>query len=313
MRIDSCMVKYRLKIKNFCSVFEDKIVAFTFSGHEKFACRQFWLKKGYDFIEQGGKFSASDTVVRLGVGKNMTTSIRYWLSAFGLTNKQDKLTDIAHNFFSDKNGYDPYLENIGSLWLMHYLLVITNRASIYSLVFNEFRRERIEFTKEHLLAFLERQCAVKNFSVSKNTLNNDIQTFTRNYLRPNKQRNTVEEDFMTLFIDLNLVQLVDRQQIKGSTLYKIESLARPELPTAIVLYSILDQQEGRSISFNRLLNDDNNVGVVYGLTSNGLMEKIDRICSDFPEATFTDDAGNRELQFTQRPDKFEVLNRYYGR
>lgn len=27
----------------------------TFSGHETFHCRQFWLKKGYDFKYEEGK------------------------------------------------------------------------------------------------------------------------------------------------------------------------------------------------------------------------------------------------------------------
>ncbi len=47
-----------------------------FSGHEKFHCRQFWLKKGYDFVQAGHKFSDKDAVVDLGVGKNMVGSIR---------------------------------------------------------------------------------------------------------------------------------------------------------------------------------------------------------------------------------------------
>ncbi len=43
----------------------------SFSGHESFHCRQFWLKKGYDFVQRRGKFSDKNAVVELGVGKNM--------------------------------------------------------------------------------------------------------------------------------------------------------------------------------------------------------------------------------------------------
>ena len=31
----------------------------------------------------GGNFNASDAVIALGVGKNMVSSIRYWLKVFG--------------------------------------------------------------------------------------------------------------------------------------------------------------------------------------------------------------------------------------
>lgn len=55
-----------------------------FQGHDTFLCRTSWLKKGYDFVQEAGGFNDADAVVRLGVGKNMVTSIRYWLRAFGL-------------------------------------------------------------------------------------------------------------------------------------------------------------------------------------------------------------------------------------
>jgi len=52
---------------------------FTFSGHDTFHCRHLWLKKGYDFIKTGNKFANEDAVVLLGVGKNMVTSIYFWM------------------------------------------------------------------------------------------------------------------------------------------------------------------------------------------------------------------------------------------
>ena len=122
---------------------------FSFSGHEKFHCRQFWLKKGYDFLQAGKKFSDDDAVVALGVGKNMVNSIRYWMKAFDLVDENEQPNPFAHDLFGE-NGKDPYLENEGTIWLLHYRLVTTGNATLYSLFFNEFRKERIEFTKEQL-------------------------------------------------------------------------------------------------------------------------------------------------------------------
>lgn len=55
------------------------MVKYSFSGHESFACKSLWLKKGYDFVVQNRDFNAPDAVIYLGVGKNMVSSIRYWL------------------------------------------------------------------------------------------------------------------------------------------------------------------------------------------------------------------------------------------
>jgi hypothetical protein len=54
-------------------------IKYSFSGHETLACRNLWLKKGYDFVTSGKKFKEEDAVVMLGVGKNMVGVIRFWM------------------------------------------------------------------------------------------------------------------------------------------------------------------------------------------------------------------------------------------
>lgn len=51
---------------------------FSFSGHETFYCRHYWLKKGIDFVENEGQFTKSQAIIDLGVGKNMVSAIRYF-------------------------------------------------------------------------------------------------------------------------------------------------------------------------------------------------------------------------------------------
>ena len=64
----------------------------------------------------------------------MVKSLRYWLQAVGLTfeptngKKEQKLTPIGE-IISDN---DPYIEEIGTLWILHYCLV-NNKESIYLL------------------------------------------------------------------------------------------------------------------------------------------------------------------------------------
>ena len=95
-----------------------------FSGHESFACKSHWLKRGYDFVIADRNFNDDDAVVHLGVGKNMVASIRFWLKAVGLL-QDNELNPIADYLFNDENGQDPYIEDIGTLWLLHFMLVNT--------------------------------------------------------------------------------------------------------------------------------------------------------------------------------------------
>jgi len=93
----------------------------TFSGHDSFPCRQYWLKKGFDFRKANKNFNSPDAVVDLGVGKNMVSSIRYWLRAFDMLDNKDEITPLGGNLLND-NGWDPFLEDEASLWILHYLL-----------------------------------------------------------------------------------------------------------------------------------------------------------------------------------------------
>lgn len=117
------------------------IQRYSFSGHETFQCKSLWLKKGYDFIKDGKKFTSDNAVVNLGVGKNMVSSIRYWMKVFGMT-KNDENTLLADYLFDTNNGKDPFVEDLGTLWLLHYMLISNLEASIYPLFFIEFQKEK---------------------------------------------------------------------------------------------------------------------------------------------------------------------------
>jgi len=76
-----------------------------FSGHDTFIVRSYWPKKGYDFIKKGCKFSSEDAVVELGVGKNMVTSIQFWMKALGLLKDDNTtLTNFAKFLFEEQGG-----------------------------------------------------------------------------------------------------------------------------------------------------------------------------------------------------------------
>ena len=159
----------------------------TFSGHDTFHCRHLWLKKGYDFIKSGHKFSNEDAVVLLGVGKNMVSSINFWMKAFGILDKAGKLTDFAV-YLLDDDGKDPYLEDEASLWLLHYQLVTQELASTYNLIFNDFRKEKIEFTKEQYISFVARKAEELGINaISRNTVAADFEVLAKIYLRTDVQ------------------------------------------------------------------------------------------------------------------------------
>lgn len=285
----------------------------SFSGHESFVCKHFWLKKGYDFVRDQKRFSDDTAVIDLGVGKNMVTSIRFWMKSFGLIDENENLTELAEFLFGE-NGKDVFLEDIGTIWLLHYNLVKTEKASIYSLVFNEFRRQRTEFTKEQLQSFLKRKCQENGFKYNPKTIGSDISVFVRNYTRPKEGKIDIEDDFSRLFIDLDLIKQRKSRNSEDKMVewFSIESEERKELPYQVVLYAILDNPKyGNSISFKDLKIEHNSPGLLFAINDEGLFSKIEEIVENYPQVTFTETAGIQVLQFRSKLNKMDVLNDYY--
>ena len=283
----------------------------NFSGHDSFHCRSLWLNKGLNFIEKEKSFPSSSAVVDLGVGKNMVTSINYWLNSFGLVDENNSLSEVA-DFLFGKSGVDPYLEDVASLWLLHYHLILENNASIYSLVFNEFRKLHIEFNKNQLFHFIQQKCEEANQNVSPNTLKRDIPVFIRTYVKPVRAIRNLEEMYSGLFIELDLVERLKKFDEEENEWFKIENKERDNLPIEVLLYVILNNYpKSSSISFEELLVGQNSPGNIFALNSKGLKDKIDELTRRYKYITFTDDAGIREVQLKKRPAIWKELEKYY--
>ncbi len=293
-------------------------IRYTFSGHDTFHCRLLWLKKGVDLLNKGKKFTDEDAVIELGVGKNMVSSIYFWMKAFGLIDKIGELTHFATYIFGP-DGKDPFLEDEATLWLLHFQLVTNNIATTYNLVFNEFRREKIEFTKDHFINFIIRKNNENNDTqLNKNTLSTDFEVFTKMYIRTDAQAKDKEDTFSGLLTELNLVQEEKRKvNDKSEVFYSIVTDEKVEIADEIILFGILESNPtGASVSFYTIEQDKNQVGSVFGIGKSGLINKIENITLN-PKykkygIVFNDHAGIKELQFKKKPNSFEVLNNYYG-
>jgi hypothetical protein len=288
----------------------------SFSGHESFICKQAWLKKVFEFASNHRSFGDDRAVVDLGVGKNMVNSLRFWGKAFDALDEDDKPTELANYLLNDE-GVDPYLEDYASLWLLHYHLVKKNRFSIANLVFNEFRKERVEFTKDALLKFLVRKTSeVDSNSSNSKTLEKDAGVFIRMYSKPDRsQKIDIEDDFNGVLIDLGLLDR-DKHRSQGGRMaewFRIESGQREDLPWQIVLYSILDRYpDQESITFQELHVGENSPGAIFALSGEGLFDKIEQMTQELDGIVFSETAGNQVLQFKSPYSRQHILNLYYG-
>lgn len=290
----------------------DRISRYSFSGHESFQCKSLWLKKGYDFMAENKDFNAPDAVVDLGVGKNMVSSIRYWMKAFGLRN-DNELTSIAKYIFDSETGKDPFVEDIATLWLLHYLLIRQNSSTLYRLFFVNFHSEKNEFSKDQILNYVKRKCAeTENSNVfNEITVKKDIDVLFKNYLAP--IANKPNEDLLSLLTGLNLIRQADRHENNLGhfiTYYDFNIIGKQRIVPEILLYAIIDNKSmEKAVSFDSL----HSLSLIFCLSFSELMDAITYLENKYSNALkFTDDGGIKQLLFIKDLDKLDVLNNCYN-
>lgn len=278
---------------------------YTLSGHESFPCKTLWLTKGYNFIIDGGNFNASDAVMALGVGKNMVSSIRYWLKVFGIS-YHDEPSRIADYLFNESEGVDKYIESLGTLWLLHYLLVSLKEATLYHITFVQFQKERKVFEREQLVNFVKRLMIEdgKDKIFNVNTTKKDVGVLLQNYAQPYKAKSF--EDYSSLLIDLDLIRTEDN----GKTFaFNIEG--KRKVPMEIFLYAILQEKcKDKSVSYDTLQE----IGLMFCMTDAEVIDMAQSIGEHYSEyVQYSDNAGIRQLLFKEGSSLkgIDVLDKYY--
>lgn len=280
---------------------------FVFSGHESFPCKALWLKKGYDFVVQDKSFNSPDAVIDLGVGKNMVASIRFWLRVFNILDGE-RNSWIGNYLFDDINGKDRYLEDIATLWLLHFNLVFSEEATLYKMFFCGVQRERSHFEREQVLNYVKLRMveAGKITLFNVNTVKKDIGVLIQNYTLPRKPQSN--EDFSSLLIDLDLI----RQSSEGKGYY-FNVDGKREVTKGIFLYGLLKlkEQEGdNTIPFDTI---QEKVGLVFCMQDYETVEMLKQLASDYSQYfAYSDVAGIKQVQFIKDLDVKQVLDDYYG-
>lgn len=293
----------------------------SFSGHETFPFRYAWLKKGVDAIAKDPIFfSLERAMIDLGVGKNMVSSIRHWCLAArlirqerGSTNRSQLIpTEVGKAVFFD-GGFDPYLEDPGTLWLIHWLIASNlEMATTWFWMFSNWNE--IEFTKERIgyeiQSWLEKQ-GYK--TISDNTLKRDIDCFARTYIHSRQTKSGIIEDTLDCpLVDLRLItELAD-----GKT-YQFQRGPQVSLPNEILAFALIEfwrasANHARSMAFEKIAYDPGSPGRIFKLDEDSLAGRLENI-GGVTDGGFTYDetAGLKQIYKLREIESMPLLESYY--
>ena len=290
----------------------------AFGRHESFPLRFGWITKGLSALAGDSKiFTREDATIELGVGKNMVNSIRYWLQAAQMAHRDPKTnilkpTPLAEIVFGDDG--DPYLEDEGTIWLLHWLLATNPReATAIYWFFNHFHKPA--FTTGEVVTgitdFAKRELSSRT---SVTTLKGDAQLLLRMYARTAANARIALEDALD-----SPLAMLDLQERLDTKTWRAVPMDRAELPSNVFAFAIaqlfelvnLDQFAITDLMYSGY--EHCAPGAVFRMTEDGLVSKLEALCEEYPNALRLDRTAGIFQLFKMAPlNSLEILKAHYA-
>ncbi len=296
----------------------------SFSGHETFPFRYSWLKKGLDAVTDNGTiFLHDDAMISLGVGKNMVRAIRHWCLGAGVIDVMEGANRRPSGCFKPtglgtallgENGWDPYLEDPATLWLLHWQIASNlRRCTTWFWAFSHFHEP--EFTRETLSAALlawTQSIGAKRIVVS--SLKRDLDCFLRTYVSSRQTKVALLEDSL----DCPLVELGLVRRVGEGHVFQFQRGAQPQLPNGVLFYAVLSFWENFApgtmvLALSDMVRRPGSPGQVFKLDESAFAER----CADMERWTegavsYDETAGLKQL-YRRRPIRpADAIERAYA-
>lgn len=292
----------------------------SFSGHETFVFRYAWLKKAVDAISgDPSVFNNDDAMVRLGVGKNMVRSIRHWglatriLQELPRTRAMKIEVSPLGNFLFGPTGADSYLEDLNTLWLLHWNLATNEeRSTSWAWLFSLFPGN--DFTRDALVAFLQLEAEKRQIKIaSESSLRRDVECFVRTYTPSKAGKGIVLEDSLDCpVVELGLIEPC------GGGVFQFKRGPKNTLSDEVFACCLAEFWErttlNETLGFANIAYGFGSPGMVFKLDENSLVDRLEHIETVTAGLiSYTETAGLKQAYRRDKADWRSLLHRHYER
>lgn len=280
-----------------------------FSGHESFACRYGWIPKFYDLLtsEPASVREDEEVMVALGIGRNMVKSVRFWAQGFGLVTDPSSGspagTPFAKWLLDHRHGADPYLEDVGSLWLLHWRLAATAGLAAWQVAFFEIPEK--EILRRFFLQRVERRAAELEKRISPGTVRQHVDIFLSCYASSVLDSGrSVEESLGCPLQELELVRLSpagDRDELIEFARGPWRHLSLLTFVRVLLDYWQLRAPHDKTVSLRTLLTDFASPGLTLRLDETHLWQLLRDTEKEMPQLfQLTDSVENRTVMLRMK-------------
>ncbi len=302
---------------------------YRISGHESFPCRYTWLPKAVRGLAENPKLFANEeqAMVDLGVGKNMVRSIRFWSQAAGVvrTRKEDgySLTKFGVALLGER-GHDPFLEDIRTLWLIHWELAtdIANPLLAWDYLLNRWQEP--ELVPSAVLKALQREVMKENGGPSPVTLEQHFETFLHTYVPTRGRKGEVQEDNLDCpLVELELIVKIGDRELDSSVgkrepIYTFRRDEKPEITPELFAFCLHDFWQKRhnsesTLPFREVAHGHGSPGQVFKLPEEDVRARVEDLGRQTDGyLTFGESANLQQLRRHGERDSCALMKKIYA-
>ena len=304
---------------------------YRISGHETFPCRYTWLPKAVRGLAADRKLFGDEeqAMVALGVGKNMVRSIRFWAQVTGMAeilprNAGYQPTPIGRFVLGD-GGLDPFLEDIRTLWLIHWNLStdIENPLLAWDYLLNKW--QETDLVQSRILQELQKEASKLDDKFSMVTLEQHFETFLHTYIPTRGRKGEVQEDNLDCpLVELELLVKVgerETEKVAGrrEPIYNFNREEKPEITPDLFVYCLNDFWKKRhhaeeTLQFREIAHGHGSPGRVFKLAEEDVRARVERLARETDGYfIYNESAVLQQVRRTNWHDQTALLNAIYSR
>lgn len=294
-----------------------------YSGHETFVCRYAWLPKVIRELKKNPRlFSDEDhAMVRLGIGKNMVRSAKFWAEAAQIIQDREDGGHGETNFgmtLLGEEGHDPYLERPETLWLLHWKISTHPTRPIFQWqqMLNFWHRP--EFTESEALPFLEKALPKDKEKTSQRTIADGLRVFINSYVPGRGRKNEIAEDNLDCpLVELGLLQIAGERVDKNKhreTIYSFNVEPKPTITPKLLAYctrefwiSNAKYAEEQTLSSRVICTEEGSPGQVFKLPEKALFPLLDQLSTATSQAMVFEESQTLQQVWSKKNISLEAL------
>lgn len=282
----------------------------TFARHETFHPRFGWFRKSFvAAATDPAIFNDSEATVRLGVGKNMVRSLRFWGTASHLlveeavdgTRQRNTLPTNVATALLQPGGLDPYMEQTATWWWLHWLLTGPDcRLPVWWMIIHDL--PIVELDEAILLQACTQTIETSTWNTPhESSIAKDISVFVRTYGDTSSTRGKFDDQFGCPLRDLKLLTA------SPTSGYRLANERPPTLPGEIVLLALLDHaamqgDSANTVALARVATEPGGPGRAFRLNDTDIAELIEPTVNEISGLSLTAPAGAPQLGWSRPPE-----------